>query len=169
VVVERFTVALVGAPFGLKGFVKIRSLSGEYEHITRLSSVILRQGESEQLWEIEGAVSIARGVAVKFRGVDTPEEAKNLNGAEVIADRDHAAPLKEGEFYVEDLQGLAVITDSGEVLGRIIGILDIGCGNFAEIRLVSGEVKLAPFRNEFFGEINLETRRALLLCPWVLE
>jgi 16S rRNA processing protein RimM len=168
-VTERFIVALLGAPFGVKGFVKVRSLSGEYDHIRRLSSAVIRVGDAESLREIEDTLPLSRGLAIKFRGVDDPKAAKALTGAEVIVNRDHAAPLRPDEFYVEDLRGLAVISSAGEALGHITGIIEGGSGSLAEIRLASGEVKLAPFRNEFFGEINLETRRAVILHPWVLE
>ena len=166
---ERFTAARIGPPFGVKGFVRIRSLSGEYEHLTRLSRVAARQGERERIWEIEEVIPVSRGLAMKFRGIDTPEAAKTLAGALIILDRDQAAPLKTGEFYVEDLTGLAVVSVSGETLGHITGVLEGGGGSLAEIRLVSGEIRLAPFRNEFFGDINLETGQAVLLHPWILE
>ncbi|MDR2486044.1 MAG: ribosome maturation factor RimM [Treponema sp.] len=166
---ERFVAALIGAPFGVKGFVKVRSLSGEYDHLRRLKSVVIRLGGAERLWEVEESIPINRALAMRFRGIDSPEAAKSLNGAELITDRAHAAPLKDNEFYVEDLQGLAVISDSGEALGHITGVVEGGGGSLVEIRLVSGEVKLAPFRNEFFGDIRLETGKAVLLCPWVLE
>jgi 16S rRNA processing protein RimM len=168
-VTERFVVGLVGAPFGVKGFVKVRSLSGEYDHLSRLDSVTLKLGGAEKFWEVEDTLLINRGVAVKFRGIDTPEAAKELNGAEMIANREHAAPLEANEFYVSDLQGLAVISASGELLGRIVSVVEGGGGSLAEIRLNSGEVKLAPFRNEFFGDISVEAGTAVLLCPWVLE
>jgi 16S rRNA processing protein RimM len=144
-------------------------LSGEYEHLARLSRAAVRQGESERLWEIEAVIPVPRGLAVKFQGIDTPEAAKALRGALIMADREQAAPLKAGEFYVEDLTGLAVVSTLGDALGHITGVLEGGGGSLAEIRLVSGEVRLAPFRNEFFGDINLETRRAVLLHTWVLE
>lgn len=167
---ERFAVALVGAPFGVKGFVKIRSLSGEYEHLKRLDAVILRLGDRERLWEIERTVPVNQSLAMKFKGIDTPEGAKELTGAEVITDRSHAAPLKADEFYVEDLQGLEVVSiaETAEVLGCITSVVEGGGGNLAEIRLNSGELKLVPFRKEFFGDINLETRQAVLLETWIL-
>jgi len=166
---ERFAVALAGSPFGVKGFVRIRSLSGEYEHLTRLTHVSLRQGERETPWEIEEIIPIPRALAMKFRGIDTPEAAKTLNGAEIVADRGQAAPLRDGEWYVEDLKGLAVVSVSGETLGHITNALEGGGGSLIEIRLVSGETRLAPFRNEFFGDIKPETGRAVLLHTWVLE
>jgi 16S rRNA processing protein RimM len=168
---ETFVAGLVGAPFGLKGFVKARSLSGEIEHLLKLSSVSLRREGGEELWEIEEALPASPGplVLIKFRGIDSPEAAKTLGGAEILVKRAEAAPLKPGEYYIEDLKGLTVYAaPGGESLGIIAGVIEGGGGNLAELSLEGGERRLVPFRDEFFGEIDLAGRRIELLCPWIL-
>ena len=106
---------------------------------------------------------------IRFTGIDNPEAAALLKGAEIITGREFAAPLKTGEFYIEDLKSLAVIYGNGEVLGHITDIIEGGGGFLAEIKLISGAVKLVPFRSEFFGEINFNQAKIELLEPWVLE
>jgi 16S rRNA processing protein RimM len=161
----------VGAPFGLKGFVKVQPLSGESGHLERLNSVVLRQGTAERTWEVEETARNGSVLLMKFKGIDTPEAAKVLRGAELVTGRDHGAPLGRDEFYVEDLRGMAVAGDAedSDVLGEITDVLDTSGGSLVEIRLPSGELRLVPFRNEFLGDINLETRRAVLLNRWILE
>jgi 16S rRNA processing protein RimM len=172
-VTESFVVGLIGSPFGLKGFVKVRSLSGETDHLTARTELTLRQDGREKVYTVE-AWEIRAGpspvLLMKFAGIGAPEEAKTLMGAEIIAGRTHAAPLKPGEFYVEDLKGLELAAaGDGEVLGRVTDILEGGGGELAEIRLNSGETRLVPFRKEFFGDISLETGKAVLLERWILE
>jgi 16S rRNA processing protein RimM len=165
--VERFVAALVGPPFGLKGFVKVRSLSGEFDHLLRLKQAVLRQGGREQVRELEAAEGVP-SLVMKFRGIDSPEAARVLTGAELLVGRDEAAPLGQGEYYIEDLKGLEV-WEGAEVLGSISDILEGGGGSLAELRLTSGETRLVPFRDEFFGEVDIEGKRARLLCRWILE
>jgi 16S rRNA processing protein RimM len=181
---ELFTLAIAGAPFGLKGHIKVKSLSGETSHLACLKSVCLRQGDAEKLFNIEETMPFGSGsgqedytgefLLMKFEGIDSPEAARALAGAELIGDRSKAAPLKNGEFYIEDLKGLEVIAATGDlvsgeaVLGHITDILEGGGGELAEIRLFSGEIRLVPFRKEFFGEISLEKRQIILLEQWIL-
>ncbi|MFP3090633.1 ribosome maturation factor RimM [Treponema sp. TIM-1] len=165
----QFVVGLVGIPFGLKGFVKVRPLSGESAHIRRLGSVLLRKGLSEQTYEVEETAGSGAVLMMKFRGIDTPEAAKALTGAELVTDRVHAAPLKEGEFYIEDLRGIPVTLQTGETVGEITDVLEGGGGFLVEVRLPAGELRLIPFRNEFFGEVDPEKQRVLLLARWILE
>ena len=106
---------------------------------------------------------------IRFSGVETPEAASLLKGAEIVAGREFAAPLGEGEFYIEDLKGLEVTGQNGETLGHIIEIVEGGGGFLAEVLLVLGGAKLIPFRKEFFGDINFDLGKIELLEFCVLD
>jgi 16S rRNA processing protein RimM len=169
---ERFVSAVVLSPFALEGFVKVRSLSGETGHLLKLSSAVLCGRTGERVYRIEAARPIAgvsANLLVKFEGVDTPEDAARLSGAEIVLPRSQAAPLEEGEYYIEDLKGLRMINPDGREAGVVTGIIDGGGGQLAEVRLPSGDLKLVPFRNEFLGEINVEKKEIMLISPWILE
>ena len=159
----------MGAPFGLKGFVKVKPFSGETAHLSDLARVTLRQGEKEENREVEEVIPQVDALLLRFSGIQSPEAAKALKGAEVIVDSEYAAPLKEGEYYVEDLKGLEVVTVAGESLGRIADVVEGGGGDLLEIALSGGKKRLAPFRKEFFADANLEEGKITLLERWVLE
>jgi len=108
-------------------------------------------------------------VLMHFAGIDSPEKAKTLTGSQLIAGRDQAAPLNDGEFYIEDLKGLPITAENGEVIGSIIDIIEGGGGELAEIKLSGGEKRLVPFRKEFFSEISPQEGRAVLKNLWILE
>ena len=167
---EQFVAGIVGAPFGLKGFVKVKPLSGEIDHLLKLTSVTLRRGEKEQTLAIEEIAAIPPAVAIRFAGFDSPEAVKALRGAQLLISREDAAPLQPGEFYVEDLKGVAVLAaDSGEILGHIADVIEGGGGDLAEIRLNDGKTRLVPFRKEFFTGIDLAKKRVMLQNLWILE
>ena len=164
--VERFITAVLGSPFGLTGRVKVESLSGEKDHLLTLHTAVLRKEEQEQEYSIEEVFTTP--LSIKFKGIDSPEAAKTLMGAEILVLREQAAHLEADEFYIEDLRGMEVLAE-GRVIGAISGLFEGGGGFLAEILLESGEKKLVPFRNEFFGTIDLTAGRAELLNIWILE
>jgi 16S rRNA processing protein RimM len=166
---EKFVIAQIGAPFGLEGFVKVRPFSGEIDHLLKLRAVTVRQHGGERTLEIEESAAAPPAVVMRFAGINSPEAAKTLGGAELIVSREQASPLQDGEFYVEDLKGLAVKGENGEILGRLSGIVEGGGGELAEIRLLEGELKLVPFRKEFLGDINPEKGHVVLKNLWILE
>jgi 16S rRNA processing protein RimM len=175
---ERFVAALLGGPFGLEGFIKLRTLSGESAHLLGLRSACLRLLDGERVYEVERIAGSGGHVLVKFRGVDSPEAAGLLRGAALLVDREDAAPLGENEFYVEDLRDMRVVAarpeassseEDDEFLGTVTDVLEAGGGRLLELRLPTGELRLVPFRDEFFGEVDPGKGRAVLLKRWILE
>ncbi|MDR2477848.1 MAG: ribosome maturation factor RimM [Treponema sp.] len=167
---ESFIAAVAGAPFGLKGFIKVRPFSGETAHLLKLQSVTVRQDGRERVLKIAESVLQPPGLALRFEGFDSPEAAAGLSGAELLVKREDACPLQDGEFYIEDLKGLAVTAaDDGRILGYVTGIIEGGGGFLAELRLPDGVLRLVPFRQEFFTEISPEEGRLILKNLWILE
>jgi 16S rRNA processing protein RimM len=168
---EEFVAGIASSPHGIKGFIKIRPLSGEMDHLLALKSVRIRLGSQEKVYVIEESQEVHAAVLMKFQGIDSPEDAKKLSGGELLVDRSQAAPLRNDEYYIEDLKGVKVHLGGidGAEIGEITDIMEGGGAELAEIRLLSGEKKLVPFRNEFFGRIDTENKKAVLLSDWILE
>ena len=169
---KRFIAALIGSPFGLSGRVKITALSGETSHLIGLKKAILclkntNTKDQEQEFLIEEVFSSP--LSLKFKGIDSPEAARTLLGAEIVVSRAKASPLHKGEFYIEDLRGLDVYTN-GRHVGNISDIIEGGGGFLAEVQdKQTAEKRLVPFRNEFFGKVDIQKGRIELLCTWILE
>ena len=173
---EVFVAALIGSPFGLSGRVKITTLSGETKHLIELKKALLRlktdnNNHTEKEFIIEEMFTSP--LSVKFKGIDSPEAARTLLGAEILVSREQAAPLDEGEFYIEELRGLEVYAGSEQV-GIISDIIEGGGAYLAEILLSTEEQqieqkRLVPFRNEFFGLVDMHKGRIELLHTWILE
>ena len=172
-VTDTFITGIIGSPHGLKGHVKVRSMSGETDHLLKLREAVVSKDGKDKIYKIEEAVPSKLGVLMRFAGINSPEEAKTLGGAQLLIGRDEAAPLGEGAFYIEDLKGLEVITENDEIIGYIIDVIEGGGGELAEIQLgnlkYAGEKKFVPFRKEFFKEINPEKGRVILKNLWILE
>lgn len=172
---EKFIIAMVGSPYGVRGLVRVHPCSGEIGHLLELRSVLLSKDGTEKLLKIEEAMPAAPSVLIRFEGIDTPEKAKTLNGARLITDREQAAPLSDNEYYIEDLKGLPVFGNSPredaepQIIGHIVDIIEGGGGELAEIKLSGGGKKLVPFRREFFSEISPEKGKLVLKHLWVLE
>jgi len=166
--IEKFIAGTIGAPFGIKGFVKVHSSSGETEHLLKLKSVILSKDGKEQELKVEECAPFIPGLIMRFEGFDSPEKAKTLGKAQLIVKREQAAPLDDNEFYIEDLKGLEV-HDKSAIIGHITDIIEGGGGDLVEIQLTNGEKKLVPLRKEFFPGISPKNGKIILENLWILE
>ena len=108
------------------------------------------------------------GLVLHFKGYESPESVRSLTGMDIVVPAAKAAPLKPGEFYVRDLVGMKLLS-GGVSVAIIDGVFDGAADPCLEIALPAGRKVLVPFRKEFIGEIDLETRTAELIAPWILE
>ncbi|MBO8451079.1 MAG: 16S rRNA processing protein RimM [Spirochaetes bacterium] len=163
--------AFIRSPHGVKGFMRVESASGETGHLSALPSVLVRLGRDDGqvfAYDVEETAGSAAAFLMKFAGIDTPEDAKLLSGAEILVERDKACPLREGEVYVRDLCQCDLVY-GGSAVGRIIGVTEGGGGDLLEVALPEGRRCFVPFQNAFIGDVNPEQKTVCLLHRWILD
>ncbi len=169
----------VRSAHGLGGFVRVESVSGEYGHIAALTEAVLRfprSGGAVKTYRIEAMDASASSALVKFVGVDGPDRARELAGAEILVPRDMACPLAEGEHYVDDLCQ-CVLVHEGTPVATVIGVVEGGTGDLLEVALTDGSVpdqsanktRLVPLCEEFVGKIDTAAKTVELKHRWILE
>lgn len=156
---ETVTVGLIERPFGVKGEVKVRSLTdvpGRWESLTAVS-LVGRHGET---WET--AVTHVRhtdkGVIVALAGLTSPEDAGQWRGGFIQAPRGLAPSLPEGAFYECDLIGLSVETERGEPIGVLEEIWEVPGNHVFVVRQGKKEI-LIPAAKDLIAAVNLQQRR----------
>ena len=151
-------------PHGLQGSIKLKSFSGEVEHLFKLDSVQLRhEGQTRNLIIDEIKLHGSEPL-LHFKGIDTAEAARTLNGWELWVPRDNAAPLENGEFYVADLMDASIMVD-GQKVGIVCAILDGPQSLLLEVNQQEEGKKnsLIPFMDPFIGEVDIEKKEIELL------
>ena len=166
----------VRSTFGLEGFIKIESCSGKYEHFLNLTEIKLRlscKEPKEQCpeisYQVEECVIRNADALLKLRGIDSPEAAKKLHGADMMVPRDMACPLECGEFYINDLCNSDLVY-KGNSVGTITDVVEGGGGFLLEVsEAATGKTVYIPFRSEFIGKISVHTKQVELMHRWILE
>ena len=108
--VRKLATATLGAPHGVHGFQAVRSLSGETDHLFRLTEVELRDrsGARRQHRTVAEVRSVGAKMILRFDDVQAPEQARQFSGWVVWVPRGQASGLAAGEYYVADLCGCSV-------------------------------------------------------------
>ncbi len=130
---------------GLKGHLGVAGSDGA---LAELDEVLLRRGEGEPArWRIEEARPQGRLWAVKVEGVSDRTAAERLVGSEVLAPREALGEAGEGRILWADLEGLEVVTASGEAVGKVTGLVETGAVDVLVVTGSGGEklVPLAPY------------------------
>jgi 16S rRNA processing protein RimM len=130
-------VGKIGSTYGVRGWMKIRSYTEYGDSILDYTPWYLSKDENEwrEVQIEEGRMHNDR-VIVKFKGIDNPEEAALLTGHFIGITRAQLPELEKNEFYWSDLEGLTVINQHGDVLGKVIYLIETGSN---DVLVVKGE------------------------------
>ena len=114
------TLGRIAGPFGVKGWVKVKSYTEPEEGILRYREwhVDVPRSGRRILRPLEGRRH-GHLVVARLEGIDDRDAAAGLSRCEVSVPRSALPPVAKGEFYRADLVGLEVVTTEGHPLGRL--------------------------------------------------
>jgi len=150
---SKLAIGRITKSYGLKGYCKVLSYSGESDHFLGLNEIFLFMEDSYIEYRVESVRIHARQVLLQLNGIDTPERAKSLAGSEIWVERKYAAKLEEGQYYESDLCRCHVY-QKGKRIGAVRSILSSGALNFLEVSSGPGRMLMIPFSDPFVGDID---------------
>lgn len=153
---EKLEVGQIVNTFGIKGFVKIYPYVDDIQRFDNLKKIYIKSKKLNQKLEIEEVKYQKNMVLIKFKGIDTVEQAEKLKNAYVEIDRCDAIALEEGQYFIADLLGLEVFLDTGEKLGILEDIFNTGSKDIYVVKNEQGKQYLLPYMDEVIKEIDLE-------------
>jgi 16S rRNA processing protein RimM len=109
----------VGAPFGVRGWIKLRSHTDPPERLLDHRSLVLGQGGVWQNYRIEASGRSGGALTVKLSGVEDRDQAQALRGSQVCVPRSELPQRDDKDFYRADLIGCDVVNIDGIGLGIV--------------------------------------------------
>jgi len=169
---ELVVVGRLLAPYGLKGWMKVYSFTEPMENLLDYERCLLqRNGESTEV-EIEAGRPHGKGLVIKLRGVDTPEQARLYTNGELAVSVSLMPALDEGEYYWRQLEGLKVVVqgDGGErLLGRVDHLLETGANDVLAVVPCEGSIdqreRLVPWLPERVV-LNVDLDAGVICVDW---
>lgn len=101
-------------------------------------------GEERQPVTLTSVRPHQSGLLVKFKGVETPEQAGKFRNQWVYVKKSDLPPLSEGQLYQFELLGFRVVDEDGNPLGELVEILETGANDVYVVRDDSGREILLP-------------------------
>ncbi len=107
---------------------------------------------------------------MKFKGIDSPEDARFISGWEILVPRDQASRLEEGEVYTADLQGMKLVYDNEEV-AEVVSVMDGAQALLLEVKTPRNDkLHLVPYlKGVFVDDVDVEKGTIKLLRLELLD
>lgn len=115
-------------------------------------------GEEHKPMTVSNARPHAKGRLVKFKGVETPEDAGQLRNQWVYVRSTDVPSLPEGKLYQHELFGFEVVDEYANALGELVEIIETGANDVYVVRNESGKEILLPAIPSVVLEIDSSRR-----------
>lgn len=160
---EWATIGTVVALFGLRGELKVRTLTDIPNRFAELDAVY--SGDQHVRHLIEG-VRPYKGdmILLKLKGFDDATGAEKLRGADLTIPLSELAKLPPDSYYQHDILGLRVFTLEDRPLGTIVDIIETGSNDVYVVKMPHGIQHLIPAIKDVVKQIDL-VRRTMHIDP----
>jgi 16S rRNA processing protein RimM len=150
------------APFGVRGQVKVRAYTAQVEHLRRRIRVVYI-GDERREYPLIGVIEHKPGLLVlSLGGVTSRDAAESLRGAEVAIRERDAAPLEDGEYFIHQLYGLAVVDEQGAEIGRVREVLETGANEVLVVTRPDQPEALIPMIHDVVQELDIAGGRVVV-------
>ncbi len=158
----RIIVGQFGHSYGIKGWLKVHSLTDPAENILQYLPWQIQHQTQWGLINVTHTKLQGNNILAKIAGCDTPEAAKLYANDPIAIEREQLPPLTEQEYYWTDLIGLKVINQDGVDFGVVDSLFATGSN---DVLVVNGERKrLLPYTAAVI--INVDLSKKILQVMW---
>ncbi len=145
----------LGAPYGLSGWLKLRSYTCPANNITHYTNWYLHEKNTWKPVEILAIKPYHKLFIAKIATVDAPERAALLTNKQIGIDRQELPQLEQGQYYWSDLIGLSVINQQQQTLGKIDHLFETGSNDVIVVKN-GKQSHLLPYHTSVVQSIDLE-------------
>ena len=152
---DLFEIGRVLKPRGLKGQMRCFSFLSSHGFANPLTEVYF--GINKEISEshpLQNIIFSGKFFFLSVVGIDSHEIAGKMSGADVLISSVHLYPLEKDEYYWKDIIGLDVLTETGQLLGKIESIFPTGSNDVYVCRNDQKEI-LIPAIKDVITKVDL--------------
>ena len=153
-------IGAVGGPFGVRGWVHVKSFTEPPANLLAYRPWQLRNGSDWREVDAE-ARSHRRSFVACIDGCADRDAAARLAGAEIAIPPERLPKTEDDEYYWRDLVGCRVVGIDGD-LGSVARVLATPAHDVLVVRRGrdgEGKTDMIPFVREIVTEVDLQGRR----------
>lgn len=152
----------------MRGEVRVELHTDDANRFRELASVHIGDPSAKPTG-IRGAREHQGIVLLTFEGIDDRDAAETLRNQWLYIPVEDAAPLAEGEYFLYQLEGLAVHDTEGRALGKLVEVMETGANNVFVVRGPLGDI-LLPDIPDVVSDIDFDAgRMTVQLLPGLVD
>ncbi len=156
---DMLRVGVITTTHGLQGEVKVFPTTDDSKRFKKLKNAVIRTKKEDIEVHVEYCKFFKNIVILKFKEFNHINEVECFRKCDLLVSREHAVPLKEGEYFICDIIGADVYEyesgdNSGRKIGELMEVLQTGANDVYVVKLPDGKEVLFPVIPECVKKID---------------
>lgn len=151
---ETLKIGLIVKPQGIRGEVKVQPLTDDINRFKGLKEVII----DNKTYRVISSTIGGGTVFLALSGIADRNTAETFRGKFLCVTRENAIPLEEGRYFIVDIIGCKVITDSGDEIGTVVDVFSARTDIFT-IKCTNERVMRFPFLKDLVLSVEIEQKK----------
>lgn len=164
---EMISLGRISAAYGIKGWIKVYSYTDPIDNITSYHPWFLKRRDVWEQIEVLHSRRQGKGIIAQLANCETRDDVDGYLGAEIAVPASALAKLDDGEYYWNQLQGLAVINTDRQRFGVVHTLLETGANDVivvhADAESIDAQERLIPYlMDQVIKSIDLEAGEIII-------
>ena len=151
-------IGIIAKPQGIRGEVKINSLTERLERFLDLKEIYLEDKGEYLHFNVKGTRLAGECAFLFLEKIYSRTDAELIRGKYVCVKREDAIELPEGRYFIFDIIGCDCVTQEGKILGKIVDVLQPGANDVYVVKAPKGEI-LIPAVKAFVLDIDVKQKK----------
>lgn len=149
-------IGVVTTTHGIRGEVKVFPTTDDISRFKKCDEVILVTRTGNLMLHVKSVKFFKNMVILGFKEFNDINEVEAFRKCDLMVTREHALPLKEGEYYLCDVIGAEVVAEDGSPIGEVTDVIETGANNVFAVRLEEGREVLFPVIPDCIKKVDTE-------------
>lgn len=154
----------ISGVFGVKGWLKVFSLTSPRENILNYSSWILKKGNTLKNVKLMQGKQQGNVIIARIDDIADREVAASYIGWKILISRKQLPETEADEYYWTDLIGLNVETEQGISLGKVDYLIATGANDVLVVKQDNKEHLIPFLQGSTISKLDLDKK--LIVVDW---
>ncbi len=159
---EYFEIGQIVNTSGLKGVVKVNPFTDDISKFEDLKKVFVEKNKQLTEYEIEEVRYSKNQVLIKFKEINSIEDAEKLKNSYIKILRKDEKKLPEDTYYIVDLIGIEVFLENNTYIGTIIDVFQTGSNDVYIIKREEKSDLLIPAIKDVVKKVDIENKKMIV-------
>ena len=159
---QPLVVGKFGAPYGIKGWIKVYSYTDPIDNLLEYPDWLTQQGAQIKPLKVDQKKRHGALIIAKLAPYDAPETVRTLTNQLIYVDQKMLTALPDGEYYWADLIGLSVFDTKECLFGKVDHMFETGAHDVMAVKSDQGAMRLIPYTDQVLLHVDLETQRMVV-------